>query len=606
MTAEAKVPEPATLVEHQAELLARLARGGDRELLRELVRTLGAGQSDGHVCVDLRAWCDEPREPGAPPRPDLDVVRRELLATGVVGDATEADGTAAPVPLLIDGEQRLYARRHLQAERRIASFVQRRLSRPPDATAARLRDGLEALDLLPERADTIDWQLAAVVAGAARSLTVLCGGPGTGKTTTVTRLLSLLLQQRADLRIAVAAPTGKAAARLGEALAARAAERPELEHALSGLEPRTLHRLLGYLPLEDAFRYGSARDARLPYDVVVVDEVSMVDPAIFAELCAALDDDTRLVLVGDKDQLAAVSAGQVLGDLCAAARPELGVGAELAALVASTTGMALPVQPDAAPIANATVALATNHRFGTQPGIGGFAEALMQRRPDDALDAVDAGHDDLRRTDDRERALQDFEPHLLHLLDAARSGDAERALAAVPHARVLTAQRLGPTGAVEWNRRIEARLGALDRLRSDDPFYIGRPILVTANDQQNRIWNGDLGVVGRGPDGAPEVWLPDAHGGARRLNPRRLPAHETAWAMTVHKSQGSEFDHVLLVLPERDGPLLHASLIYTGVTRARRSATICADRELLSLGLRRWPARRSGLADALRQEAPST
>jgi exodeoxyribonuclease V alpha subunit len=583
-----------TLATLHADLLTRLGSGGDLELLRRACLMLGAARDEGHVCVDLAAWCDEPPLDDEPPRPTLQEARDGLLATGVV--TTDAPG-AAPLPLVLDERHRLYTLRHFRAERRIAAFVSDRLQRPPLRSAAQLRETLQSVSLLPDgRPSEPDWQLAAVVAGATRSLTVLCGGPGTGKTTTVAKLLSVLLHDDPTLRVAIAAPTGKAAARLGEALAERGAERPELAEPLRDLEPRTLHRLLGYLPLDDAFRFG--RDQQLPFDLVVVDEVSMVDPAIFAVLCDALHERARLVLVGDKDQLAAVAAGQVLGDLTHAARPERGLGAELATFVREATGMEVATQMDAAPIANATVSLWKNHRFGKQPGIGAFAQALMQRQPDRALEALHHGHDDLSLLHDPDAALATFLPQLEHLLDAALANDPERALAAIPHARVLTAMRLGPTGAVQWNQHVERHLAERGH-RTDEPYYVGRPILVTANDQNNRIWNGDLGVCGRRDDGSPVVWIRDQNGRTRELSPRRLPAHETAWAMTVHKAQGSEFDHVLLVLPDVESPLNHASLIYTGVTRARRKAVVCADAQLLDAGLRLWPARRSGLADVL-------
>ncbi len=575
------------------DLLCRMATGGDHELLRRMVTTLGLARDEGHVCVDLKVWVAEKLTADDLPRPSLEQLRKELLATGVVGV-----GEGPLMPLVLDSSSRLYTLRHFQAEQRIASFVSERLQREITISAEQLNSTLAAVDLLPEEdAASQDWQLAAVVAGCSRALTVICGGPGTGKTTTVAKLLSALLHGDPSLRVAIAAPTGKAAARLGEALQERSATHPSLAEPLANLDPRTLHRLLGYLPAKDAFRYGASK--RLPYDVVVVDEVSMVDPAIFAVLCDALAEDTRLVLVGDKDQLAAVAAGQVLGDLCEAAKPELGPGEQLAGYIKQVTGMDLPVQSDASLISNATVALWTNYRFGSQPGIGAFAQALMRRDAKVAMASFSLGHDDLALTDNVRVGLSKIEPELLKLLEAAASNDPARALAAVTHARILTAQRLGPTGAVQWNRRVEERLMELGH-RTDDVYYVGRPILITSNDQGNRIWNGDLGVCGRNHDGEAVVWLMDPNGSTRELNPRRLPAHETAWAMTVHKAQGSEFDHVLLALPDRTGPLNNASLIYTGVTRAKRRATVCASRELLEDGLASWPDRRSGLAAALR------
>ena len=224
---------------------------------------------------------------------------------------------------------------------------------------------------------------------------------------------------------------------------------------------------------------------------------------------------------------------------------------------------------------------------------------MMQRRPKDAMAALMADYDDLNWTESMDAAMAIIEPHLVHLMVAASSNDPDRALEAITHARVLTAQRRGPTGAIAWNARIEARLRELGH-HTLERYYPGRPILITSNDQGSSVWNGDLGVCGRNKDGAPVVWLRDSHGNARELNPGRLPSHETAWAMTVHKAQGSEFEHVLLMLPDRTGPLNHASLIYTGVTRAKTCATVCASRELLTAGLASWPERHSGLADALR------
>jgi exodeoxyribonuclease V alpha subunit len=239
-----------------------------------------------------------------------------------------------------------------------------------------------------------------------------------------------------------------------------------------------------------------------------------------------------------------------------------------------------------------------NHRFGRQPGIGAFATALMRRDAAAAGRALFAGHDDLVHEPDAQLALVTVFDPLLAQRDAAAAGDADAALAALAHARILTAQRRGPTGAVAWNRLVERELEARGH-RVDHPYYIGRPVLVTENDHQSRIWNGDLGVAGRNDRGRVVVWFKDGNGRVRELNPRRLPAHETAWAMTVHKAQGSEFDDVLLAMPDRDGPLWNASLLYTGVTRARRRAVVVADPALLAASLANWPERSSGLADAL-------
>jgi exodeoxyribonuclease V alpha subunit len=283
----------------------------------------------------------------------------------------------------------------------------------------------------------------------------------------------------------------------------------------------------------------------------------------------------------------------VLGDLCRAALPERGVGPALAGYVQAATGMALPVHEDAPPIADAVVALQQNHRFASQPGIGGFAQALAARDVPAALAVLAAGHPDLVAEADADAALQLVAPALLAASAAATPAQA------LPHlwrARVLCATRHGPMGAGAWNRRIEALLQQHGH-RVHEPFYLGRPVLVTVNDHQNQIWNGDLGVVVE-HDGRRFVAFETADGW-REISLLRLPAHETAWAMTVHKAQGSEFDQVLLAMPDVPGPLWQAPLLYTGITRARSRAVLCAPPALLRDGLANWPQRGSGLAAAL-------
>jgi exodeoxyribonuclease V alpha subunit len=602
--APANVEAPA-IGELLANALLRGRTGADTALLRATIERLCRDRADGHVCLRLDELADTPRDDGAPPWPQLAQWTAALRGSGLCDDGNGAE----PRPLVLDAASRLYLRRDFAAERTIRDWLLPRLAPrgiDPRTVAAALRAAGAVGAAEPQRSAEPDWQLAAVTAAARAPFLVLTGGPGTGKTTTVARLLAVLRTLEPGLRVAVAAPTGKAAARLGEALQqlapARGATPPTATAPANAPVPTTLHRLLGYLPLDDAFRAGPMRP--LPYDLVVVDEASMVDPALLATLCSALPADARLVLVGDRDQLAAVAAGQVLGDLCRAARPERGVTAELAAFVREATGLVLPVQPDAGALAGAVVALRTSHRFGAQPGIGAFATALAARDAAAALAALRRATDDLVLVDDAEAALQRVAPALLACAAAAAGGTGEQALAALATVRVLCASRHGAHGAAQWNRRIEQLL-ARHGHRVDAVWYPGRPVLVTANDHQNRLWNGDLGVTVADADGRPLVAFATARGGVRTLPPLRLPAHETAWAMTVHKAQGSEFDQVLLAMPDRPGPLWQAPLLYTGVTRAKRAAVVLAASPLLEQALANWPHRSSGLADAFAPPPPA-
>jgi exodeoxyribonuclease V alpha subunit len=583
-----------------AAMLVAHRSGGDAALLQRTVELLCRERDAGHVCIALADWQRLPADPGSEPFPDSRHWTEALLASGLCSLGAEPP----PRPLVLDGDGRLYLRRHFRDERRVLAHVQALLAAPERVPPARLHTALDQLGMLPADG-AIDWQLAAVAAAVARPFAVLTGGPGTGKTTTVAKLLAVLLHLEPGHRIALCAPTGKAAARLGEALRQRAADQPHLAAVQDTIATRTLHRLLGYLPLDDAFRYG--KDRPLPYDVVVVDEASMVDPALLAQLFEALRADARLLLVGDRDQLAAVAAGQVLGDLCRAAAPERGVGRNLAAYVHAATGMELPVHGNAPPLGDAVVALRQNHRFAQQPGIGAFATALAARDADAALAVLAGGHDDLVHEPAADAALQRVAPTFVAAAEAAAlvgtadGGDAfvAAAAAALRHVwtgRVLCATRFGPTGAEAWNRRVEALLRQRGH-RTDEAFYVGRPILVLQNDHQNQLWNGDLGVV-VDRDGQRGVVF-EGKGGPRFVPLLRLPTHTTAWAMTVHKAQGSEFDEVLLAMPDQPGPSWQAPLLYTGITRARRRAVLCAPPALVRQGLVNWPARGSGLAAAL-------
>ncbi len=576
-----------------AQALAKACQGPDH-LLRATIQKLWNERALGHVCLRLADWQQRADDSGGV-LPALSEWSAGLRLTGLCADGA----TDAPrLPLVLDAEDRLYLRRDFVAERTIARFVQRRLAEPPRLSALQVRDAFAALAFRPAVGVDIDWQLVAVAAAARSSFALLTGGPGTGKTTTVARLLAVLLHHEPTLRIALCAPTGKAASRLGDALRQRENELTALVPLLARTQPTTLHRLLQYLPIGDSFRV-SAR-APLAYDVVIVDEASMVDPALLAVLCDALPSSARLLLVGDRDQLAAVAAGQVLGDLCRHAAPELGAGEALAAFVREALSVTLPIRVDAPAIANVVVALRTNYRFGQQLGIGAFATALARREPAAALAALQQGHSDLVLASNATAAMAMLAPALLR---AARPQEAEHTAQRLAGVRILTATRHGQNGTDAWNRRVEALL-AQHGVRVEDPYYPGRPILVTANDYQNRLYNGDLGVVvrdhDRDGDGQTHVCFATGHGEVRKVAPRRLPAHETAWAMTVHKAQGSEFDEVLLVMPERLGPLWQASLIYTGITRARQRAIVLAEATWLVEALALWPQRSSGLAEALR------
>ncbi|WP_214404561.1 exodeoxyribonuclease V subunit alpha [Pseudonocardia lacus] len=547
----------------------------------------------GSVCVDLAAVDrtvlgegDELVDVSALPWPEP----RAWLAVCVAGPLV-ADGEQAPPgrPLrLVDGL--LYLDRYWREEESVRrSLAERAALPPPPYDPERVRAGLHRL--FPE-ADAAG-QRVAVAVGALRRVLVLAGGPGTGKTTTVARLLQVLYEQPgAAPRIALAAPTGKAAARLQEAVA------EELPAELRARIPEaaTLHRLLGWRPGTRRFRYD--RTQRLPFDVVVVDETSMVSLTMMARLLDAVRADTRLILVGDPDQLASVEAGAVLGDLArAAGRPEPGLQSALDGL--GLTG--------GRPVVNGVVTLDHVWRFGG--AIADFARAVRDGDADTAVALLRAGHHDLGFVEPSPdgpppaELLAGVRADVVAagraLTDAARAGDASAALTALELHRVLCGHRRGPFGVTRWTTDIERWLAErrLGPDRDAGPWYPGRPVLVTENDYDAGLFNGDTGVVLSRPEGLRVAF---ARGGPPSLHPpSRLGEVATVHAMTVHRGQGSQFRRVTVVLPPAESPLLTRELLYTAVTRAREFVRVIGTAEAVRAAVQRPVGRASGLRHRL-------
>ncbi len=535
----------------------------------------------GSVCLDLDAVDrtvlgegDELVDVSALPWPDPGPWRAACLASPLV-----ADGAGAPDgrPLrMVEG--RLYLERYWGEEELVRRALVERAAAPPAVDLAAVGAGLAAHFDTDPRAER---QRQAAAVAALRRVTVLAGGPGTGKTTTVARLLGLLLElPDPPRRVALAAPTGKAAARLQEAVTGELAP----HHRDRVGEASTLHRLLGWWPAARSFRHH--RGHHLPFDVVVVDETSMVSLTLMARLLDALRPDARLVLVGDPDQLASVEAGAVLGDLAGAAgRPEPALDAALARLGLRTG------------VVHGVVTLDHVWRFGgaiaelaraVQAGDGDAAVAVL-RRGDPALEfAAEPG----------ERLRTDVVGTGRALAAAGRAGDAAAAVTALDAHRLLCAHRRGPFGVTRWTAEVErwltrAGVGA----DPAQPWYPGRAVLVTHNDHDAGLWNGDTGVVVATVDG-PRVAF--ARGGPPTLYaPSRLPDVTGVHAMTVHRGQGSQFQRVTVLLPPPESPLLTRELLYTAVTRARSSVRVVGTEAAVRAAVARPVGRASGLRHRL-------
>ncbi|MEO7167460.1 MAG: exodeoxyribonuclease V subunit alpha [Chthoniobacterales bacterium] len=537
----------SALDRHFGDFLQRLAGNAAAEV-RLAAMCASRARAAGHVCTTLGEMAE--REDAS----NAAALRKKLCASKVVGTP------GAFTPLVLDKGDRLYLRRYWEYEQELAGAIRRRAA----AGGAALSEG------------ETDLQKVAAHRAVVNHFTVITGGPGTGKTRTVMAILALLLEQPGGdrRRIALAAPTGKAAARLTESVRA----------VKQGIGATTIHRLLGYLPGSPYFRH----DAEHPLnaDVVIVDEASMVDLALMAKLVAAVRPDARLILLGDRDQLASVEAGSVLADICAAAE------------------QAKPNEP----LHSAVVALRRNYRFAESGGIYRASSAINSGDADAALAALQSDASGEVHWQPLPAAAK-LPEALRELLIAAftpclKTDDPQEALAQLEQFRILCALRHGPFGVENLNAVAEEILAGARLITPRRGWYAGQPLAITRNDYNLGLFNGDTGIIlpDREDGGELRAFFVSAEGRLRRFLPSRLPLHETAFAITVHKSQGSEFGKVLLILPEKDAPILTRELLYTGLTRARKGVEIWAPETVLRASIGKRVVRASGLQDALRGE----
>jgi exodeoxyribonuclease V alpha subunit len=605
---------------HVALALGRLGGEADEAVLLAAALTV-RGTRAGSVVLDLATAADtvgpeallegggmddgDDPTTAEPPWPEREDWRRRCAASPLVAGA---DGPAGR-PLRLVGSS-MWLDRYWTQERQVADDLLARVDGArPGVDLDRLRAGLARL--FPEP-DDADQRLAAAVCVLSR-LTVVAGGPGTGKTTTVARLLALLRDQPGPApRIALAAPTGKAAARLAEAVQAAALRlEPADRERVGSPAASTLHRLLGWKPGASG-RFLHDRSNRLPHDVVVVDETSMVSLTLMARLLEALRPSARLVLVGDPDQLASVEAGAVLGDLVGPARVP-SHSAEFRALLA--TVVEHPSLRSAAPaddvdaaggrrLRDAVVVLDRTRRFAEHGAIADLARAVRDGDPDAVLELLRAGAEGVEFLEVEDDALlsdlavaglrADVTGADAALREAALRGDAPAALAALERHRLLCAHRVGPRGVRAWTDRIAGWLGPVGDVVRSDGRYLGEPLLVTANDHEAGLFNGDTGVIVAGPGG--EAVAAFRRGGGHRLVPLgRLPDVRPLHAMTVHRSQGSEFRRVSLLLPPAGSPLATRQTLYTALTRAGDGVRVIGSAAAVEQSVSRPAARASGL-----------
>ncbi|WKJ90956.1 exodeoxyribonuclease V subunit alpha [Methylomonas montana] len=513
--------------------------GPQKNRFEELLLRLSARQSSGHSCIGIT-------------NEDRDL----LLASGFAS-------SNQVTPLVVEAD-RLYLHRYWQYEQRLAKQI-KAISRQ-NFSVADLDKTLTGY--FPSSDDEIDWQKQAAKCAASQALTIITGGPGTGKTTTVLKILALLLETAEQpLHIALAAPTGKAAMRLQESIAGNKADLPcppELKAQIPE-KAGTLHRLLGAMPPSPYFKHHAENP--LPYDVLVVDETSMVDLALMSKLVDSLKPGSRLILLGDKDQLASVESGSVLADLSSG----------------------LPAQ---------TIELQKSHRF--QGHIKALADTVNQQQAELAWQLLQDHSQPtyLLKDDPIDFIVENYLAYLQLMADGA---DFSSIFAAFNRFQVLCANQRGHHSVGDINHRVEQELVKRNKIKSSNQWYAGRPIMIAANHAGMQLYNGDIGLCLSDVEneGQLRVFFPRGDGSIKKLRPGRLPACETVFAMTIHKSQGSEFESVLIMLPDKINPVLSKELLYTAITRARKTVAIATHQAILTATIGHKVLRDSGLAAKL-------
>ena len=559
---------------------------------------LSKDAGEGHVCLPLsRLAVDEKMPPAL------------QACFALLGDAVDwqeillgspaVSGADTGTPMILVGE-RLYLNRLWRNELTVARFFSE-TNAPLPCDEAQLR---QVLDTLFTSDDATDWQKVAAAVALTRRISVISGGPGTGKTTTVAKLLAALIQLSGEqkCRIRLAAPTGKAAARLTESLGGALQKLPLTGEQLALLpnEASTLHRLLGAQPGSQRLRYHAGNPLHL--DVLVVDEASMIDLTMMSRLIDALPPHARVIFLGDRDQLASVEAGAVLGDICTYA--SLGYTAERAEELARLTGCSLAAEQHsiAGALRDSLCLLQKSYRFGSDSGIGQLASAVNRGDRHTTCAVFDGTFTDIEK-----KSLQSGEEYQAMLDDALlgyqhfltgvqQQRPPEQVIAAFGEYQLLCALREGPFGVSGLNDRLEQLLAQKRKINRTlhSRWYEGRPVMISRNDSALGLFNGDIGIALDRGQGL-RVWFQMPDGSVKSFQPSRLPEHETAWAMTVHKSQGSEFNHAALILPTQLSPVVTRELIYTAITRARQRLSLYTDERVLMQAIATRTERRSGL-----------
>lgn len=546
--------------------------------IQNLAKELYLNLSQGSICLDsFQASLEEPD-----------------------GEFLTAEKKGIKPFVLFNGKY--YMKRYFQYETRILEKIQQMASNQEELENRLdfLKNSEVFMNLVSSRdvAREVDLQLFASVMAFLQNFCIITGGPGTGKTTTLAKVLTLLLSKNKDLKISLAAPTGKAAMRMEETLKSNPSIPIELKETFQNLKASTIHRLLGTINLEPNFKHHSGNP--LNSDVVIIDEASMIDVALFAKLLDAIGPDTCLILVGDQNQLASVEAGSLFGDLCSSVEQQNSFSTDflnlLQAIADSGQGFSVSLKTVERPslIQNHLVALKYSYRFRNDKLIGLLSKAIIDGNQDEVKSILIQSSESDEVTFDPDYQENIFKDFAAKYIEYIAEKDISTALKKLNSIRVLAAIRMGKQGIYELNRKIESILFSQNLIRPNSEFYENRPVLVTKNYHDLKLFNGDVGIVRDG-----KVWFPNGDG-VRPIAPGFIAEVETVFAMTIHKSQGSEFDEVLMVLPKSEEiGILTRELLYTGITRAKNKLIIQGSNEVLQSAIQKQVKRSSGVKERL-------
>lgn len=593
---------------HLADFLS--ASGGVNSPVFHLaVMMLSSRLSSGDVCLSLNDAAGKPLSYFF--GDDEDGVNREIIIPGkaeilaALRKSRSVGGEDDYLPLILDGEDKLYFQKYYSFENSLAEYIKGLAGNktlPEDISNVKETFAL----LFPETSDGTDWQSAAAYSALSGGLTVISGGPGTGKTSTVVKILALLaesaIRSRREILISLAAPTGKAAARLREAVNIAIESLPAGDDVkkLIPSETFTIHRLLGSIKDSHEFRHNS--DNPLSHDVVVVDECSMGDMALMCRLVSAVKPGAQLILLGDKDQLSSVEGGAVFGDICGGIE-----GVYTKSFIdngSKVFGINIPSPAsgaaDAAVMNDALIVLKKSYRFSGRSGIGILADLIKKGDAQGAIDILnDETYPDVKfaKGNSRKEISNVYSDAASSVISGMNCSVEEKISALISRFSILTATRKGELGAEGMNSMAEGILFQLGVINPAEKFYHGRPVMISRNDYSLSLFNGDIGITSN--KGTAEVVFPGSEGEPRTVHPSRLPEHETAFAMTIHKSQGSEFDNVLVVMPDRWNMVMTRELLYTAVTRARKGVVVAAAEDIVKEMILTPTRRMSGLRQKL-------